>query len=757
MRSFLLSRFLPFFLALLLLSLPRPTHSADCATYTCADCHLTNQDSFSHPTVIQLLNESFIPVIIDREERPDIDGIYQNYIQAVNGSGGWPLNVFLTPELEPVFGSTYFPGPGVDQHGITGAGAILNGGEDMGDEVWDFVGVLNKLKESWLEQEARCRKEAREILPQLREIAADGQFGASGTTVVPPASAVAADKPKAAVPDDGLLVDLDLDQLEEAVSTIASSFDKENGGWGAGQKFPTPAKLSFLLRLVQFPEAVRDVVGGDESQTAEKMALQTLRSIRDGGLRDHIGAGFGRYSVTPNWRMPHFEKMVVDNGLLLGVFLDAWLGQAKQQGAALSKTDEFADMVFDLGDYLTSAPIQQSHGGYATSEAADSFYRKGDRQMQQGAYYTWTRREFNTVVSASTNGNETSNVAASYWNVLEHGNVAREQDPSDEFINQNVLFIEKDIPEISRQAGIPVDEVKQIVATARSKLRAHREKERVRPSTDEKVVVSINAIVAAALARASNALRPVDAERAEKYLASAKKAVRFLQETMWDGSSLYRIFYQERGPTRAFADDYAFLIQALLELYEATFEDEWLRFADELQKRQIELFYDDISPPSTATKSSSGGFYSTEEDAPHTILRLKDGMDTSIPSTNAVSASNLFRLGAALGDARYTKLAKETVNAFEIEMLQHHFLFVGLLTGVVSARLGGQYYFVHEDETTSASTQAFMAKYYATPRAEARTLVRVDGAKWVLERNPALQTLAKGVYALRDGEFQKVA
>ncbi|KAH8886463.1 hypothetical protein GQ53DRAFT_344355 [Thozetella sp. PMI_491] len=719
----------------------------------CHYCHLTNQDSFSNPAVASILNESFIPVLVDREERPDIDGIYQNYIQAVNGTGGWPLNLFLTPELEPVFGGTYFPGPGVDQNNIA-AGSSINGVEDISEEVWDFLSILNKLKASWLEQETRCRKEAREILPKLRDIAADGQFGSSGT-VLPATEASGPGKEPSTEAQDALIVDLDLDQLEEAVTTIASTFDEEHGGWGAGQKFPTPAKLSFLLRLSKFPQAVRDVVGEDESKRGVTMALKTLRSIRNGGLRDHVGAGFGRYSVTPNWRMPHFEKMVVDNGLLLGVYLDAWLGQVKA-GAAPSKEDEFADIVLGLADYLTAAPILQPAGGFATSEAADSFYKKGDRQMQQGAYYLWTRREFDSVIGA--NDAQATTVAAAYWNVLQHGNVSREQDPLDEFINLNVLSVPKDMAEISRQFGIPVDNVKQIVGSAREKLLAHREKERVRPATDEKIVVSINGIVVAALARTASAVRAIDAERADRYLTAARKAAQFIKENLWQDSVLYRVFYKQRGTTRGFADDYAFLIQALLDLYEATFEEEWLRWADELQQVQIKLFYDTTGTSATPTRSASGGFYSTEEGAPHTILRLKDGMDTVMPSTNATSASNLFRLGAVLGDGTYTKLAKETVSAFEVEVLQHHFLFVGLLTGVVTARLGGQYYVVHDEpDVPSPATQTFLANYHTTPRAEARVVVRVDGCTWLLERNPALKDVAKGVSIWRDGAFRPVA
>jgi uncharacterized protein YyaL (SSP411 family) len=525
-----------------------------------------------------------------------------NYIQAVNGDGGWPLNIFLTPELEPVFGGTYWPGPGTEL--ITSGG---EGGQDLaaGDEErLDFLVVLQKLDKVWREQETRCRKEAGEILLQLREFAAEGTLGARAigtpaggggggggissaaamgaspatadmlanpaTTGNPAAGAAAAAAP---APE----LDLDLDQLEEAYAHIAGSFDSANGGFGApAPKFPTPPKLSFLLRLAEFPAAVADVVGEEEVARARGMATFTLRKLRDGGLRDHVGGGFARYSVTADWAVPHFEKMVADNALLLGVYLDAWLGSRKRREEA----DEFLDVVLELGDYLTAKPILTEGGGFASSEAADSFYRRGDRHVREGAYYLWTRREFDAVV-----GGEESAVAAAHWNVLQHGNVPRDLDPQDEFINQNVLCVKKDVCELSRQFGIPVDEVKRLIKSAKEKLLAHREKERVRPETDEKVVAAYNGMVISALARTGRAIREVDGERAERYIGAATGAARSVREKLWDaeGKVLYRSFHETRSETRAFADDYAFLIEGLLDLAETTGEEEFIAWADELQ------------------------------------------------------------------------------------------------------------------------------------------------------------------------------
>lgn len=515
-----------------------------------------------------------MPIIVDREERPDIDNIYMNYIQAINGAGGWPLNVFLTPELEPVFGGTYWPSPGTELIGPDGE-------EVAEDERIDFLVILQKMKEVWPQHEARCRQEAKEIVSKLREFAAEGTLGTRGvaTSGTVGASSAAVPTDTSGTPRAGDS-DLDLDQLEEAYMRIAGTFDPLNGGFGIAPKFPTPAKLSFLLKLANFPSVVADVVGDKEVAQAKHIALHTLRRLRDGGLRDHVGGGFHRYAVTANWSMPHFEKMVSDNALLLGLYLDAWLSTAK----GLKKDDEFANVVFELAEYLTSPPILRPDGGFASSEAADSYYRKGDTQMREGAYYLWTRREFDEVFKDSPT---VGALAAAHWNVLGHGNVEREQDPNDEFLNQNVLHTVKGTEELWKQFGTSSAEAKEWIETARSRLRARREADRVRPETDTKAVTSTNAMVISALARTSSAIKSVDPEKAKKYLNAATGAAKFIETRAWDPQAklLYRSYFDMRSSAHGYAEDYAFLIEALLDLYEATGEENWLEWADALQSK----------------------------------------------------------------------------------------------------------------------------------------------------------------------------
>lgn len=498
-----------------------------------------------------------------------------NYIQAINGAGGWPLNVFLTPDLEPVFGGTYWPSPGTELIGPDGE-------EIPEDERIDFLVILQKMKEVWPQHESRCRQEAKEIVSKLREFAAEGTFGTRGfgTNASVGTSSAAAPTDVSGTPMAGDS-DLDLDQLEEAYTHIAGTFDPVNGGFGIAPKFPTPAKLSFLFRLGLLPPVVADVVGQREVADAKRMVYHTLRRLQQSGLRDHLGGGFHRYAVTSNWSMPHFEKMVSDNALLLGVYLDAWLSNE-----TLTKEAEFGNMVFELADYLTSPPILRAGGGFATSEAADSYYRKGDKQLREGAYYLWTRREFDEVFKDSPS---VGALAAAHWNVLAHGNVDREQDPNDEFMNQNVLHAVKDAEALGKQFGTSPREAQESIETARARLKAHREKDRVRPATDDKAVTSVNALVISVLARTSAALKKVAPDKSRKYLDAATKAATFIKDKLWDSQEkvLYRSYSDKQSTTQGFADDYAFLIEALIDLYEMAGEERWLEWADELQSESL--------------------------------------------------------------------------------------------------------------------------------------------------------------------------
>ncbi|KAK6709162.1 unnamed protein product [Fusarium graminearum] len=634
----------------------------------CHFCRLMSIETFSNPESAAVLNESFVPVIVDREERPDIEAVYMNYAQAVYKVGGWPLNVFLTPNLEPVFGGTYWVGPtGRRRH---------NG--DSTDEVLDSLTIFKKMRDTWNDQEARCRKEATEIVAQLKEFAAEGTLGTRSITApsaLGPLAGWGAPAPSnlSTTENRTMIVsqELDLDQLEVAYRNIVSTFDLVHGGFGLAPKFVIPPKLTFLLGLLTAPGSVQDVVGYDECRHATKIALDTLRQIRDGALHDHIGAtGFSRCSVTADWSIPNFEKLVIDNAQLLSLYIDAW----KASGGG--EQGEFLDVVLELIDYLTTSPVTLPEGGFASSEAADSYYRQGDNEKREGAYYVWTWREFKSVLDDIDH--HMSPILAAYWNVNKDGNVKETNDPNDDFENQNILCVKTTVEQLSSHFSTPVEKVREYIEKGKAALRKKREQERVRPELDDKIVAGWNGLVISALSKAASALRTLKPEQSSRCKSAAERAAACIKERLWDADEkvLYRTWSGERGHT-AFADDYAYLIQGLLDLFELTENHHYLEFAETLQQTQISLFFDD-----------DGAFFTTKAHSPHVILRLKEGMDTSLPSTNAVSVANLFRLASLLLDEELTTKARQTINAFEIEVAQYPWLFPGLLGCVVTERLG---------------------------------------------------------------------
>ncbi|KAI0403887.1 duf255 domain-containing protein [Xylaria palmicola] len=695
-------------------------------------CHLAHLESFSDSALATLLNTQLIPVLIDREEHPDYDHIYMNYNESLNSVGGWPLNVFLTPDLDPVFSGTYWAPPGSTSS--TSNVAEADSESDGANRPLDWLTVVKKVHSAWKDQELRAREEAQQNRINLAQVVSEGM-------VDHPSDAQAAmQAPRVVDYAQDLDGELDLEQIEEAFGRITRTIDYPFGGFGHQDKFLTPSKLSLMLRATQFPPEVRDVVGPKECAVISDSALHTLRRIVDGAIHDHIGGGFHRHSVTRDWSLPSFEKMLIDNALLLGLFLDAWLLLGGKPD------DELARTVKEVADYITGENLMSSGGGFFTSESAYSHSKRGDPAMRNGAFYLWTRKEFDTAV-----GNEDeAEVAAAYWDVQADGNVDPEHDPLDEFLNQNVLRIAKTHTMLSKQLGISADEAKQHITSAREKLRVYRERERVRPIIDTKIVSAYNGMAIVALSRASAVLYDQDPERADSYLTAAKNAAQFIRTQLWDSSQkvLYRAYCNGRLDTEGFAEDYAYVIEGLIELYEVTADESWLEWADELQSVQDTLFYDNAPSMATNANVKCGGFYSTMYGAPYTILRVKEGIDGTQPSVNSVSVSNLFRLGALLNDKKYSYLAKASVNAFSAEILEHPNLFPGLLCGIIPWRLGGRNWIsVGNDEKAKTL-------FHKAPRAALSTLRYHDpqgNHSWLSVRDPSLKLKDSGIYTRDSG------
>ncbi|KAF2711108.1 hypothetical protein K504DRAFT_475936 [Pleomassaria siparia CBS 279.74] len=661
----------------------------------CHWCHVMERESFENAEVAAILNSSFIPIKIDREERPDVDRIYMNYVQATTGSGGWPLNVFITPDLEPIFGGTYWPGPG----------STMAVGEHVG-----FVGILQKIRDVWKNQQQRCLDSAKEITIQLREFAQDGSFS----------------RREGADPDG-----LELELLDEAYEHYAAKYDETYPGFPRGApKFPTPTNLSFLLKLSQYPSAVADVIGTKECSIAKDMVLSILNAMNKGGIHDQIGNGFARYSVTRDWSLPHFEKMLYDQAQLLPVYLDAYL---------LTRDADLLSAVHDIATYLITPPMQSPTGGFFSAEDADSLYRPTDKEKREGAFYVWTLKEFQTVL-----GDRDADILARYYNVKDEGNVSPEHDAHDELIDQNVLAIVSDPASLAKEFALSTEEVKKILVQSRATLLQYRNKERPRPALDDKIVVCWNGLAIGALARTSAALSYSDPEKSKLYHEAAKKAAVFIKKELYDSTShtIKRVYREGPGDVPGFADDYAYLISGLIDLYEATFNDTYLQWADDLQKSQIVQFWD----------KQHLGFFSTPEHQTDLIMRLKDGMDNAEPGTNGVSARNLDRLGALLEDEEYVKKARDTASAFEAEIMQHPFLFAGMMDAVVVGKLGIKHSVITGE---GEKVEEWLRRYRAKPLSLS-TISRVGNGRgeWLRKRNglvKSMDTEKEGVMVCEKG------
>ncbi|CUS11312.1 unnamed protein product [Tuber aestivum] len=676
--------------------------------YAACHCKYTTivmeRESFENEEIAKVLNENFIPIKIDREERPDIDRIYMNFVQATTGSGGWPLSVFLTPDLQPVFGGTYWPGP-----------SAVGGMKDQ----LGFLEVLGKIANVWKEQHERCVASASDILNQLKEFADEGLKGTGGE------------------PGDGL----ELDLLEEAYQHFTTRYDRSYGGFGNAPKFPTPVNLAFLLRLGTFPATVQDIVGEMECENAKSMVITTLQGMAKGGIHDHIGHGFSRYSVTANWNLPHFEKMLYDQAQLLSIYIDAWL---------VTKSPAMLEAANDIAEYMCLDALKSPDGGFYSSEDADSLYRKADTEKREGAFYVWTRKEFDVIL-----GEQEASICARYWNVHRDGNVDPANDPHDEFIAQNVLSVASTPEKLSKMYGMSAERITSIINVARQKLLQHRLKERPRPNLDDKIITSWNGLAIAALAKAAGALESTDPRRAQLCRKNAEEAISFIRKNLYDEETgiLKRVYREGPGGTDGFADDYAFLISGLLCMYEATFDVEYLQWADALQQKQIDIFWD----------AENGGFFSTSEEASDLILRLKDGefwvsilsrtvadghlgLDSQEPSTNGVSANNLFRLGTLLGDSKLEEYAQQTCSAFATELLQHPFLFSSLMPAIVASNLGMRSVVLAgdpKDPTLEKHLKTLRSKLLTNTTLVQLDPARKDSLEWLLNRNDLHKELLK--------------
>ncbi|MBA4386443.1 MAG: thioredoxin domain-containing protein [Verrucomicrobia bacterium] len=540
---------------------------------TCHWCHVMERESFEDTEIARLLNSHFVPVKVDREERPDIDRVYMTYVQATTGGGGWPMSVWLTPDLKPFYGGTYFAPA-------------------------QFKDLLTQIANLWQANRPQIISSADSAIEQLRDL----------TNLKHSSSSHA---------DEGL--------IDKAHEQIKSSFDRHHGGFGGPPKFPQPAVNNFMFHYF----------ARTGSRDALEMSLFSLRKMADGGIHDHIGGGFHRYSVDKYWHVPHFEKMLYDQAQIAASYLGAF---------QITHDRFYAGVARDILEYVLTT-MTGSDGQFLSAEDADS--PRADRRDEhaEGAFYTWRHDD---IVKAL--GREDADVVSYHYGIEPGGNV--QSDPRNEFVNLNIPLVRHTIKETSDRFNIPQDRAGQVLAAARTLLRALRSR-RPRPFLDDKALTSWNGLMISALAKGHQVLDET------RYLHAAQKATAFIESHLYDRTN-GRLLHRYRAGNAAVdghLDDYAFFIQALLDLYEADFDARHLTTAAALQEKQDELFWDE-----------EGAYRTGAGDDPNIILNMKEAMDGAEPSANSVSVMNLLRLAQITDSRELRRKAGKTIEAFAGQM-----------------------------------------------------------------------------------------
>ncbi len=533
----------------------------------CHWCHVMEHESFESQEIADFLNEHFVCIKVDREERPDLDQIYMNAVQLLTGQGGWPMSVFLTPELMPFFGGTYWPPTAM--RGMPG-----------------FDQVLKAVIDAWQNKRDMAFQQSRLLTERLQQIGS----GTSESSSISP------------------------DALPLAIRQMEQSFDPQHGGFGSAPKFPHTMNVDLLLR--QFVDTQEEKLLTMVTTTLDKMAM--------GGIYDHLGGGFARYSVDTYWLVPHFEKMLYDNALLVSNYVDAY---------RLTGDANYARVAKESCDYILR-DMTDEQGGFHSTEDADS-------EGEEGKFYVWTPHEVDELLGDTMVAERFRRV----YDITESGN----------FEGNNIPRLKKPFAEYARDFQTTEDELRDEMNKAREVLFNARCR-RIRPGKDDKILASWNGLMIEAFAKAGAAFAE------PRYIEAAKQAARFVMNSMQDNTGrLLHTYRHGAAKLPAYLDDYVYLASALFALYEATLETEWLKQSQELIDTAIKHFYD----------HEAGGFFYTADDHEQLIARNKDFYDQSVPSGNGTAALVLAKLGKLLGDAEYLKLAETTVAA-GAEILQKH-------------------------------------------------------------------------------------
>lgn len=534
---------------------------------SCHWCHVMEHESFEDEETAKIMNEKFVNIKVDREERPEIDKIYMTFIVLINGSGGWPLSIFLTPDLAPVTGGTYFPPS--DRWGMPG-----------------FKTILNKVALKW--------ETSREDLTE------------TGLSVI---EAIKRSVSQKRADNDNEENPMSIEEkFNQAVKIYKRAMDPQWGGTNGAPKFPEVSKLNFIFHAF--------------SQSKDKALLETVLNTLDkmanGGIHDHVFGGFARYSVDKKWHIPHFEKMLYDQGQLLTAYSNAF---------KITKNSKYLAIAENIFRYITKDLYHSASGGFYSGEDADSLPSATSKEKIEGAFYAWDYKEIKELFEKNTTKFQDANAFKMYcyhYDIKENGNVEPSSDPHGHLLGKNIHFVKGSLEETAEKFGLSSESVTTILNTGNSILHEARE-HRPRPHLDNKIITAWNGLILSGISKLASIKE--DTSKREEYLKIAKKQVEFLREHSFDANTmkLLRACYGEgannemtsRGhtPIFGFLDDYAFLIKGLIDYYVASFDVTVLYWAKELQELQDQYFWDE----------TNGGYFYSEASQSDVIVRMKEG------------------------------------------------------------------------------------------------------------------------------------
>jgi uncharacterized protein len=605
---------------------------------TCHWCHVMARESFQDEGIGDLLNQYFVAVKVDREERPDIDSVYMTVCQMMTGSGGWPLTVILTPDLEPFFAGTYFPRDSVGR-GVGLSDLLLN------------------VRDLWVDKKEELLDSAQDIKSALTKL--------SHTEKGP------------------LLSSSDLDQAYQA---LKENFDPDKGGFGGFQKFPTPHHLLFLLRYSE----------NTGKEDAREMVETTLQHMMRGGLWDHVGFGFHRYSVDPKWLVPHFEKMLYDQALITLALTECY----QATGNPVYRETAEKTLEYVLRD------MRSPEGGFYSAEDADS-------EGVEGKFYLWSLEELKGLLDP-----DELEMVMKVYHASSQGNFKEES--TGRRTGENILHLEEPLPNTASRLGWEYEELKSKLEVLREKLFQAREK-RVHPHKDDKVLTDWNGLMLVALARASQVFGN------QEYLEYALACLEFIKAQLYRDGSLWHRYREGEVKVMGNLDDYSFLIWGLLEIHQSTLESSYLELALELTQTLLDDFLD----------HDSGGFYFTARDAEKILLRKKEAYDAALPSGNSVAYLNLLRLSRILEDEELNRTALHLEMAFATTIKRAPTGFSMFIAGL-QYRLGPSFAVVISGKEDDPQTRKMIDKLRERYHPQVTLLLNSGDDDWLLNQVESL-------------------